>query len=352
MKPAKQSEKPPFELIEEAFHLVRLAPSSALAQYYLGSLPFVLGLLFFWSDMARSAYAEQRLIPGVLGLTGLFVWMKAWQSSYCRQLLAQLCGEAIPGWSVRSFLQTAIYQAAVQPAGLFLLPFTLLAMIPFGWTYGFFSSATVIHGIGSPDLRTALARTWRQTVSLAAAESLSDHAVLPVRPFCFRQPVHRPARHSFSFKIVARHRIRLHPQPLGGHERHAARRPNCFDLSLPRSRREGVLRPSLLFTANRCARPRICARSFAPFARPRPAKSWPPAALILLAATLASAAPTPPSPNQPAPPPSNRNSSTPPSNAPSKSGNIAGASRGTRAKSRTGIPIRSWHAWDARLRRA
>jgi hypothetical protein len=164
MKPAKQSEKPPFELIEEAFHLVRLAPSSALAQYYLGSLPFVLGLLFFWSDMARSAYAEQRLIPGVLGLTGLFVWMKAWQSSYCRQLLAQLCGEAIPGWSVRSFLQTAIYQAAVQPAGLFLLPFTLLAMIPFGWTYGFFSSATVIHGIGSPDLRTALARTWRQTV--------------------------------------------------------------------------------------------------------------------------------------------------------------------------------------------
>jgi Domain of unknown function (DUF4129) len=162
MKPAKQSEKPPFELIEEAFHLVRLAPMSALAAYYLGSLPFVLVLLFFWSDMSRSAYAEQRFIPGVLGLTGLFVWMKAWQSHYCRQLLAQLCGEPAPRWTLRSFLHTATYQAIVQPAGLFLLPITLLFMVPFGWTYAFFTSATVIHGIGNPSLRAALARSWRQ----------------------------------------------------------------------------------------------------------------------------------------------------------------------------------------------
>jgi hypothetical protein len=164
MKPAKQSEKPPFELIEEAFHLVRLAPMSALAAYYLGSLPFVLGLLFFWSDMSRSAYAEQRFIPGVLGLTGLFVWMKAWQSHYCRQLLARLCGEPAPGWTLRSFLQTAIYQTVVQPAGLFLLPVTLVFMVPFGWTYAFFTSATVIHGDANPSLRAALARTWRQTL--------------------------------------------------------------------------------------------------------------------------------------------------------------------------------------------
>src|SRR5690349_9692724 len=99
MKPAKQSGKAPLELVEEGFHLVRLAPISVWAAYYLGSLPFVLALLFFWSDMSRSAFAEQRFIPGVLALTALFVWMKTWQSYACRQLLARLCGETLPRWT-------------------------------------------------------------------------------------------------------------------------------------------------------------------------------------------------------------------------------------------------------------
>ena len=162
MKAAKQLAKAPLELIEEAFHLVRLAPAGVLASYYLGSLPFVLALLYFWSDMSRSAHAEQRFIPGVLALTGLFVWMKTWQSYSCRQLLAGLCGEPPPRWTIRSFLHTATYEAIIQPVGLFLIPFTLVAMVPFGWTYAFFTSATVIHGIGNTDLRTALARSWRQ----------------------------------------------------------------------------------------------------------------------------------------------------------------------------------------------
>jgi len=47
MKAAKQLAKAPLELVEEAFHLVRLAPAGVLAAYYLGSLPFVLALLYF-----------------------------------------------------------------------------------------------------------------------------------------------------------------------------------------------------------------------------------------------------------------------------------------------------------------
>ena len=63
MKATKQLQqgKGAFELLEEAFHLLRLAPASTLAIYYLGSLPFILALLFFWSDMSRSAFAAQRL---------------------------------------------------------------------------------------------------------------------------------------------------------------------------------------------------------------------------------------------------------------------------------------------------
>ena len=39
-----------FSLVEEAVVLLRRQPL-ALARYYIGALPFVLGFLFFWADM-------------------------------------------------------------------------------------------------------------------------------------------------------------------------------------------------------------------------------------------------------------------------------------------------------------
>ena len=136
-------EKPATELIEEAFQLLRRAPASALASYFVGSLPFVLGLLYFWSDMARSAFAEERLLSGSLAVTVLFIWMKAWHSLYAHQLLTRLCGEPAPRWSLKRFLRAALYQTIVQPAGLIILPIALPLIVPFGWTYPFFTNATV-----------------------------------------------------------------------------------------------------------------------------------------------------------------------------------------------------------------
>ncbi len=167
-------EKGSFELIEEAFHLLRLAPGPALAGYYLGSLPFLLGLLFFWSDMASSALAEQRLVPGALGLTFLFVWMKAWQSVFARHLLAHLCGEPQPRWTLSWLGRTALFQAIVQAPGLFLLPLSLFLMVPFGWVYAFCSSATVFSGCAPPDARALFRRSWRQ----AALWPKQNHNVL------------------------------------------------------------------------------------------------------------------------------------------------------------------------------
>src|SRR5436309_1874407 len=120
-----QEEKGPLELVDEALHLLRLAPGSGLVGYYVGSVPFVLTLLFFWSDMARSAFARERLFTGTLGLSVLFVWMKCWQSVFTQQLLAHLCGEAPPRWTLRWLLGTALRQAIVQPIGLFVLPLSV-----------------------------------------------------------------------------------------------------------------------------------------------------------------------------------------------------------------------------------
>jgi hypothetical protein len=155
-------EKPAIELIEEAFQLLRRAPAGALAGYFVGSLPFVLGLLYFWSDMARSAFAEERLVTGSLAMTLLFIWMKAWQSLYAHQLLTRLCGEPAPRWSLKRLLRAALYQTIVQPAGLIILPIALPLIVPFGWAYPFFTNATVFAAGEVPDVKTLVRKSWQQ----------------------------------------------------------------------------------------------------------------------------------------------------------------------------------------------
>ena len=169
-----QEEKGPVELVEEAVHLLRLAPASALIGYYVGTLPFVLALLFFWSDMARSAFAHERLITGVCGLSALFVWMKCWHGVFAGQLLAQLCGEPPPRLKLSRLLRVAMYQAIVQPAGLFLLPVSLVLLAPLGWVYAFFANVTVFSGAEVGNVRTLISKSWRQ----ARLRSMQSHYLI------------------------------------------------------------------------------------------------------------------------------------------------------------------------------
>ena len=67
------------DLLEEATHLLRANPS-LLASYYFGSLPFILGLLYFWTDMSTGSDAWRHCSEASWGLTLLFIWMKTWQS--------------------------------------------------------------------------------------------------------------------------------------------------------------------------------------------------------------------------------------------------------------------------------
>ncbi len=130
------------EILEEAAHLLRRAPAGCLVTFYLGSLPFVLGLLFFWSDMRRSAFAYRYAGEASLGVALLYLWMKGWHAVFARQLRACLSGAAsAPGW--RGWLRLSIVQATVQPTSLFVLPFALLVTLPFGWVYAFYQSDTV-----------------------------------------------------------------------------------------------------------------------------------------------------------------------------------------------------------------
>jgi hypothetical protein len=163
----KRSEgKGALEIAEEAVHLLRLAPARVLACYYFGALPFVLGLLYFWADMSKSAFAYRYLHSGTLVLALLFVWMKTWQAVYARLLWAEVSSEAVPRWGIRRMLRIAVMQTILQPSGLLALPVALLFTVPFGYSYAFYQNITVLDdgaGTGVRDFvrkAAALARPW------------------------------------------------------------------------------------------------------------------------------------------------------------------------------------------------
>ncbi|MEK7685232.1 MAG: DUF4129 domain-containing protein [Verrucomicrobiota bacterium] len=150
------------ELIEEAVHLLRLAPAGLFSIYYLGTIPFVMALLYFWADMSRSALAQERCAGAAAGLALLFLWMKGWQAVFADLLRSHLRGSSTGRWTFSRLLRLWVLQAIVQPAGLFLLPAAFVLTLPFAWTYAFFQNVTVLGGEEHDGLRSLCRKAIQQ----------------------------------------------------------------------------------------------------------------------------------------------------------------------------------------------
>lgn len=163
MKPRRKEGKGAFDLIEEATHLLRSAPVGLWAVYYLGAIPFVLGLLFFWADMSRNPYAGRHLADAGFAMCLLFFWMKFWQVLFARRLRALLAGETTPAWNLKRCARVALTQVILQPSGLFILPLSLVPALPFAWVYAFYQNVTVL---ADGEERTAplFKKSWRQAM--------------------------------------------------------------------------------------------------------------------------------------------------------------------------------------------
>lgn len=174
MSPAshRRQGKSACELIEEAVELLRAASPAALASYYLGALPFMLGLLYFWADMSRSALAHQYLVEAALGLAGLFLWMKFWQAVFVRGLRAALAGAPLPPLDFARCRRLLLAQSALQPTGLFLVPLASLPVLPLAWVFAFYQNLTVLADAEDPGLRSLLRRAARHSALWPAQNHL------------------------------------------------------------------------------------------------------------------------------------------------------------------------------------
>jgi hypothetical protein len=138
------TERGPIELIEEATRLFRSAGFATLGLYYIGALPFVLGFLFFWTEMSRDAFAYQSILPGSLAVALLYLWMNVWQAIYAAGLRNRLGGRSAARWTARRILRLAMQQSAVQPTSLIVIPIGALLVLPFAGIYGFYQNFTVL----------------------------------------------------------------------------------------------------------------------------------------------------------------------------------------------------------------
>lgn len=156
------------DLMEEAAHLLRRAPASAWATYVAATVPFVLGLLYFWADMAHSPLAADHVEAAALGLALLYVVMRTGQARFCARLRTLVTGEdeAPASAGLRHLLKLALAQAVLAPLGLLALLVSALVVIPAGWVYAFHQHLITGADAGHTDLRDqarralADARPW------------------------------------------------------------------------------------------------------------------------------------------------------------------------------------------------
>lgn len=133
MKPRSKpgSEHTAVAIAEEAVELLINAPSRILLSYFLGTIPFIIGGLYFFAELVFNPTAEP-LIP-VLGaiLAMLFMWMRYHQSRFMAQLLRFRAGEPEPVRHIRDILESLLLHSLIQPVGFILLAIGLLLIVPF-----------------------------------------------------------------------------------------------------------------------------------------------------------------------------------------------------------------------------
>jgi hypothetical protein len=133
-----------------------------LFSYYIGTLPFILGLFYFWADMSRSADAQSYHAVASLGVALLYIWMKCWHVVFAARVKMNISGQPLPQWSFQRLLSLVSTQTLIHATAFFILPLAALLAIPFGWCYAFYQNITAEGITELSDLKALCKKAWFQ----------------------------------------------------------------------------------------------------------------------------------------------------------------------------------------------
>lgn len=176
---ALRTEPRALALIEQAIHMLRRNHLVALAEYYLGTLPFVLALLYFWSDMSRNPMAQWYCGPSAAGVALLFIWMKFWHVRFCRRLWCRLQKAEPEKWTFKRIVSTTARQTALHATGVVTLPIAIIIFFPIAWVYAFYQNVCVLDSAQEKGMRQ-LARAAKEQAALWPGQ---NHLVLLMMKF-------------------------------------------------------------------------------------------------------------------------------------------------------------------------
>ncbi len=178
----RRSEGKTFQLLEESFHLVRSAGLPCFWIYYLGAVPWSVGLLYFVADMSRSSLAARDAAFASLAVAGLWLWLRYCEARYCALLRNRLD----PGGAVRLGLHDTLRAlSALWFAQAFrgpILVFGLVFAVPFAWAFATrqnFAALALVEPPGEKPLRRLVGRSVR----LSHDQWAQNHGIVAVLGF-------------------------------------------------------------------------------------------------------------------------------------------------------------------------
>ncbi|MDA7926455.1 DUF4129 domain-containing protein [Verrucomicrobiales bacterium] len=178
-KRRSENETGAVQILEEAFHLLRSIDLNLYWRFYLGTIPFVIGLLYFAADMSRSGMAREdaAFVAGIMAL--LYVWMRVCQARFCDGLWNFLSpktdGEIRKRICFRGVAALLLLHSIQGP----LLVIGLITVIPLGWVIAARENLSVL-AFRNERSEGGLRKLWAESLRLSGYQWAQNHGVLIV----------------------------------------------------------------------------------------------------------------------------------------------------------------------------
>jgi len=146
------------DLLEDAVHALRAAPLATIVSHAIGSVPFALGVLVFWNDMAQPRTPDSTCALEALALALLLVWMNCWRAVFAGRLDRQLGGRPELPWTRRRFWRLVASQAFFGGTKPVAMALAVGLILPLPWMAAFYRSAAALADREDLDLAQLMAK--------------------------------------------------------------------------------------------------------------------------------------------------------------------------------------------------